>query len=175
VLLPAFDHVHAIDPTIRLIVAPHEPGFEQVATLERWASRSNLRSARIGADDAGAADVVIVDRVGILGDLYALGDVAYVGGGFHAAGLHSVLEPAAFGIPVLFGPRSEQSRDARLLAARGGGASVASSRELADRISRWIADSALRGQAGARARGVVADGTGAARATYELVRALLPA
>jgi len=46
----------------------------------------------------------------------------YTGGGFHDAGLHSVLEPAAFGAPVLFGPRHAMSRDAGLLIARGGAA-----------------------------------------------------
>ena len=59
--------------------------------------------------------------LGVLGDLYALADVAFVGGGFHGAGLHSVLEPAAFGVPVLFGPRHEASRDASLLLAADAG------------------------------------------------------
>ena len=67
----------------------------------------------------------LVDRIGVLGELYALATAAFVGGGFHAAGLHSVLEPAAFGAPVLFGPRYAKSRDAKLLLACGGGATAA--------------------------------------------------
>jgi 3-deoxy-D-manno-octulosonic-acid transferase len=146
-----------------------------VHALERRIANARLRGARLGTDAAASADVVIVDRVGVLGDLYALGDMAYVGGGFHAAGLHSVLEPAAFGIPVLFGPRVGGSRDAELLTARGGGVSIDSSGALADQVGRWLTDSGSRADAGARARGLVADGLGAARATYELVRTLLPA
>ena len=61
-----------------------------------------------------------MDRVGVLGDLYALADVAYVGGGWGTAGLHSVLEPAAFGVPVLFGPFHANAREAAELIAAGG-------------------------------------------------------
>ena len=87
--------------------------------------RREARGARGSAPPRRAdADVVLVDRVGVLGDLYALADVAFVGGGFHAAGLHSVLEPAAFGAPVLFGPRHANSRDAGLLLAAGAAASA---------------------------------------------------
>ncbi len=175
VLFPAFERVHALHPTARLMIAPHEPTPAHADHIERWGIRAGLRTARLGADAAHSADVIIIDRVGVLGDLYALGDIAYVGGGFHPAGLHSVLEPAAFGLPVLFGPQNTGSRDARLLTARGGGASVATSRDLADRVSSWLADPGSRADAGARARGLVADGIGAARATYELVRTLLPA
>ena len=60
----------------------------------------------------------------MLAELYAAADVAFVGGGFHAAGLHSVLEPAAFGVPVAFGPRHANSRDAELLLSAGGAAAA---------------------------------------------------
>jgi 3-deoxy-D-manno-octulosonic-acid transferase len=175
VLLPAFERARAVAPDVRLIIAPHEPRAAHVGALDRWTLAAGLRGARLGAPGAATADVVIVDRVGVLGELYALGDIAFVGGGFHAAGLHSVLEPAAFGIPVLFGPRTDASRDAQLLVACGGGVSVASTNALADRIGQWLTESGGRADAGARARGLVADGLGAARATYELVRSLLPA
>ena len=95
------------------------------------AASSNGRSARASPPRSSTsrpqveADVVIIDRVGVLGELYALADMAFVGGGFHSAGLHSVLEPASFGAPVLFGPRNDNSRDAALLVQRGGGAAVA--------------------------------------------------
>ena len=174
VLLPAFERSRARHPTLRMIIAPHEPGEPQVRTLEHWGATARVRVARLGAPEARAADVIIVDRVGVLGDLYALADIAYVGGGFHAAGLHSVLEPAAFGVPVLFGPGARGSRDAEHLMARGGGARVASVDSMADQVTRWLLEPALRAEAGARARAFVAGGLGAARATFELVRALLP-
>ena len=70
------------------------------------------------------AKLVVVDRTGVLGELYALADAAFVGGGFHAAGLHSVLEPAAYGVPVAFGPMHRGSREAGLLIRATGAASA---------------------------------------------------
>jgi len=104
VLLHAFEALRRAGIDARLVIAAHEPTKKHVAELLEWAGRASLRADRL--DDATSdTDIVVVDRVGVLGDLYALADVAFVGGGFHAAGLHSVLEPAAFGAPVLFGPR----------------------------------------------------------------------
>ncbi|HEY1951345.1 MAG TPA: glycosyltransferase N-terminal domain-containing protein, partial [Gemmatimonadaceae bacterium] len=114
-LLPAWLRIRDKIPDARLIIAPHATTDSHLRAITDWARASSLPLARIDADDAASADVLLVDRYGILGDLYSLADVAYVGGGFHAAGIHSVLEPAAFGSPVLFGPRHERSREAAQL------------------------------------------------------------
>jgi 3-deoxy-D-manno-octulosonic-acid transferase len=175
VLLPAFDALRRAGGDARLIIAPHEPTIEHIARIADAAKRFKLSTARIDDTDAGArdADVVIIDRVGILGELYALADVAFVGGGFHAAGLHSVLEPAAFGAPVIFGPRHESSRDATLLSQRGGGVSVANETDLCRRLRLWTTDEPMRRDAGNYARALVRSGIGAAERSYELIDRLL--
>jgi 3-deoxy-D-manno-octulosonic-acid transferase len=173
VLEDAWRHLRTTVPTARLIIAPHETTEAHLAAIEAWTARAGLRTARLGAPNAGVADVVVVDRVGVLGDLYALADVAYVGGGFHSAGLHSVIEPAAFGAPVLFGPRCTDSRDAGLLIVARGGRTVANAQELGDSLAGWLATATTRIEAGERAREMVRAGTGAAERSYELVRALL--
>jgi 3-deoxy-D-manno-octulosonic-acid transferase len=173
VLLPAWARIAARSPRPRLIIAPHEPTPAHVAPIEQWAMAEGLRSARLGAPAADEADVVIVDRLGVLGDLYALADVAFVGGGFHAAGLHSVLEPAAFGAPVLFGPRHSGSRDARLLLDADGALSVEDSDAMERGLERWIGSQAERVEAGRAAKEVVHRGLGAAERSYALVTELL--
>jgi 3-deoxy-D-manno-octulosonic-acid transferase len=165
--------LRARHPAVRLIVAPHEPTPGHLHPLVEWARSRGLSLARLDDDQAATADVVLVNRVGVLGDLYALADVAFVGGGFHAAGLHSVLEPAAFGAPVLFGPRHANSRDAALLVERGGGMSIVSSGELAERLIGWAEDRAARRVAGERARALVREGLGAADRSLALVQSLL--
>jgi 3-deoxy-D-manno-octulosonic-acid transferase len=167
--------VRARLPGVRLVIAPHEPTPAHLAPIERWASSvPGLTLARLGDESAAsAADVVLVDRVGVLGELYALADAAFVGGGFHAAGLHSVLEPAAFGAPVLFGPRFGGSRDAKLLVAADGGASGATSDELAARLVSWLGDPTARHAAGDAARAVVERGLGAAERSFGLVERLV--
>jgi 3-deoxy-D-manno-octulosonic-acid transferase len=116
---------------------------------------------------------VIVDEYGLLGDLYRLADISFVGGGFHRAGLHSVLEPAAFGTPVVFGPHHGTRREARLLIEAGGGRSVGSRAQLDQVLREWLRDPAGRALAGAAARSFVQDGLGAAERSYALVAGLL--
>lgn len=172
VLLPAFETVRKAGP-MRLIIAPHEPTADHVARLIEWAKRAKLNVARVDDANPQSADVIVIDRLGVLGEIYAVADIAFVGGGFHSAGLHSVLEPAAFGTPVLFGSRFENSRDAALLAQRGGGAASTNETELTRRLRIWATDSRARREAGDYARALVRSGIGAAERSFELVNRLL--
>ena len=172
-LLEAWSALREQHPEARLIIAPHEPTPSHLEPIERWASGSELPCARLGAAEAADADVVIVDRVGVLGDLYALADIAFVGGGFHTAGLHSVLEPAAFGAPVAFGPRHANSREAGLLVTAGGAASVGDAPALEVALGHWLEEIAARRTAGDAAREVVRAGLGAAERSYALVAELM--
>jgi 3-deoxy-D-manno-octulosonic-acid transferase len=172
-LLAAWTRVRSGIPDARLVIAPHEPTEAHLTPIERWAAGNRSRVARLGAADVANADVVVVDRVGILGDLYALASVAYVGGGFHAAGLHSVLEPAAFAAPVLFGPQFANSRDAGLLIDIGGGASAADETALEHRLRDWLTNDDARRRAGDAARALVERGLGAAERSWSLVAGLL--
>lgn len=172
-LLAAVLEVRKKHKRLRLIIAPHEPDAKHAATLRSWAESNSLTFARIDDPMAPAADVVLVDRVGVLGDLYALADIAYVGGGFHRAGLHSVLEPAAFGKPVIFGGPFARSRDAHLLLANSAARSVNDSSELVAVISEWLTDSPARTTSGAAAQALVKKGLGAAEASYQLIRKFL--
>jgi 3-deoxy-D-manno-octulosonic-acid transferase len=173
VLFPAWTRVVAQQPRSRLIIAAHEPTPAHLAPIEAWARSAGLRAARLDAAGAGEADVVIVDRVGVLGDLYALADIAFVGGAFHAAGLHSVLEPAAFGAPVLFGPRFSGTRDARLLLDADAARFVEDADGLRQALLDWLGSPSERIAAGSAARDVVHAGLGAAQRSYALVAELL--
>lgn len=93
-----------------LVIVPHEPTPEHVRSLLiRYPGSVSL--SRLEESAMAIPRTVIVDRTGILSALYRIGDIAYVGGGF-GAGVHSVLEPAAYGLPVLCGPHIKRSPDA---------------------------------------------------------------
>lgn len=178
VLLPAWEQLRRELPSARLIIAPHEPTPAHLAPLDEWATRAGVRAATLAElearaseahDTAPDADVVIVDRMGVLGDLYAHAQVAYVGGGFHRAGLHSAIEPAAFGAPVLFGPGYSMSREAELLLQAGGARSVRDRDALAAALAHWLRHPASRQVAGMAARAVVTRERGATARSAELV------
>jgi 3-deoxy-D-manno-octulosonic-acid transferase len=173
VLLAAFATARARRPDARLILAPHEPTPDHLAAVERAAERAKLPApTRLGAAD-GPVPFLLVDRVGVLATLYGAGTMAYVGGGFGRAGLHSVLEPAAWALPVAFGPRWRESRDAELLLQAGAAAALEgrgtadAAAELGCLWERWIAEDAERAVQGRRAREVVTAGLGAARRSAE--------
>ena len=171
-LLPAWAQA-ARRGSARLVIAPHEPTEAHLAPIEGWARGAGVRLARLGTPGVREADVILVDRVGVLGDLYALADLAFVGGGFHQAGLHSVLEPAAFGAGVLFGPHFTASRDARLLLDADAAQSVDGTAALQDILERWLRGADDWRAIGQRAKAVVHQGLGAAQRSFELVNALL--
>jgi 3-deoxy-D-manno-octulosonic-acid transferase len=173
-LLPAWIALRAAVPEARLIIAPHELADNHMASIEHWATAHSLVVARLDAADADT-DVVIVDRMGVLADLYALATVAYVGGGFHDAGLHSLVEPAVFRIPVLVGPRHSDSRDATLMLSAGGAISADGAQQITRTLVRLMTDDSERADRAEAIGGVVAAELGAADRSFEIVRKLLRA
>jgi 3-deoxy-D-manno-octulosonic-acid transferase len=172
-LLPAFAALRKGDRALRLILVPHEPTPAHLAAAERRMDTLALAHARLTSPDAPSAEVVLVDRVGVLGELYALAELAYVGGGFGSAGLHSVLEPAAFGAPVLVGPRHANAREAGELVAAGGAFEVATAED-AERILAGLIDVyEVRARAGRIARSYVEARLGAAQRGAALVAGML--
>lgn len=163
----------------RLIVAPHEPDEAHLAPLEARLDEAGLAHVRLARVEAGEPppEVVVVDRVGVLADLYALAQIAYVGGGFHAAGLHSVVEPAALEVPVLFGPTHGNAREATELEAAGGAWEVSDPAEIENCLVELLAadGEAPRRKAAAAAREYVESRLGGAAANAELVLELLAA
>jgi 3-deoxy-D-manno-octulosonic-acid transferase len=159
----------------RMIIAPHEPTAAHIAALERRLSAAGLTHVRLHSDDDPppdvSADVVVVDRVGVLADLYAVADVAYVGGGFGRAGLHSVVEPAALGVPVVYGPRHGNAQEAQRLAAARGGFIADDSTALHTVLDRLRVDVEHRRAAGAAAREFVRSHLGGAAGSADLILA----
>jgi 3-deoxy-D-manno-octulosonic-acid transferase len=178
VLLDAFAQVHRQRSDARLILVPHEPTPEHLESLEQKIRARGLPQPVRLSRAATPASIVVGDRVGVLATLYGAGSMAYVGGGFGRAGLHSVLEPAAWGVPVAFGPRWRNSRDAELLLACGAGHALptgaqAATQALARLWYDWICNEEARQRQGRRGREVVEEGRGAAERSAELLVRLI--
>jgi 3-deoxy-D-manno-octulosonic-acid transferase len=179
VLLEALEITRASHPTARMVIVPHEPTPEHCHRLEVAATGRGLSTARwSGEGGAATAAVTIVDRLGVLLGLYPTGDVAYVGGGFGQRGVHSVVEPAAWGRPVLIGPRDRGSREAELLADAGALRRLPTrnpAHELAATWCAWLAEPSTRLGAAAAARRALERDRGAAERSAAILADLLPA
>jgi len=110
----------------KFIIAPHEVDKEHITNLQQLfpgsVKYSELRHA-------APSQILIIDNIGLLSSLYQYGNIAYIGGGF-GTGIHNTLEAAAFGIPVIFGPKYEKFQEAKDLIISGAAISVQSEEEL---------------------------------------------
>jgi 3-deoxy-D-manno-octulosonic-acid transferase len=121
---------------VRMIVVPHEPVPERLAALEKEATRRGLTCARF-TENAVGSDVMLVDARGFLAEIYAVGAVAYVGGGFGKQ-IHSIIEPVAHGRPVAFGPAFRRSPEAGTLLSLGAAITMPhAGRSSAERLGNW--------------------------------------
>ncbi len=177
VLVPALGKVRARGVKLRAIVAPHEPSPAHVASLSQALAGDGWKVATLAeVEAAGTAEeveAVVVERVGVLAHLYTVGTVAYVGGGFHGAGLHSVLEPAAARLPVTFGPRHHNARAASDLLDARAAVEVTDAETLATVVEEWLGDEAALHYAADRAYDYIHAHLGAADRTAAILTELL--
>ncbi|MCE5271088.1 hypothetical protein LLH00_07355 [bacterium] len=176
-LLPAVAALAASHPELRFVLVPHETTPEHLENLRRFLNGQGLSFETYSSFNAGtgnakrvgpATRAVVVDRVGVLAAVYRAAALVYVGGSF-GKGVHNVMEPACFGLPVLFGPNHLNSYEARLMLAAGGAAAVDSSTAAVDAVEKLLADPDTCKQAGASAQRVVRDNLGATgRTLHEL-------
>ncbi len=177
VILPVVERFIREGIRIWTVLVPHEPTPEHLAQVEDKLRKLGLRFVRLSNVLPGTrtpADVLLVDRIGILASLYALGEVCYVGGGF-GPGVHNVLEPAALGKPVLFGPRCRNSYEAGQLEKRGVGFVVNDAISFQGTLQPLLRDSRQMHHIGRMAARLVKENVGATdRIVRHLARLVRP-
>jgi 3-deoxy-D-manno-octulosonic-acid transferase len=166
-------------PDLALVLAPRHP--ERAGEVLRLVGRHGLDAVRRTqcpeagqASGGGAPAVIVLDTVGELAALYALADVAFVGGSLVPVGGHNPLEPARMGKPVLLGPHTDNFRDAAgLLLDAGAARRVADGAALAAELVGLLADPPARAALGEAARDAAGSRGGAVTATLDLIRAFV--
>lgn len=113
----------------RIIIAPHETDEGHVQEIMGKLKRKCVRYTKATAETAAEADVLIIDCIGILSSIYKYGELAYIGGGF-GVGIHNILEPAVYGMPVVFGPNYHKFREAVEMEKAGGAFHIEDGKQL---------------------------------------------
>lgn len=126
-------------PDWKFIIAPHEIGENHVIEIERLFPEAVKYSVFAAGTTGTAQQVLIIDNIGMLSSLYSYGKIAYIGGGF-GAGIHNTLEAAAFGIPVIFGPKYDKFQEAKDLIALGAAKSISNQDELSAAFDTLTSD-----------------------------------
>jgi 3-deoxy-D-manno-octulosonic-acid transferase len=176
IVLDSFQTLRAQHPELRLILAPRHP--ERTPEIEGLLRDRRLNGARrtVLPRDTAGVEVILLDSVGELAQLYSLADVVFVGGSLVPWGGHNMLEPALRRKPVLFGPHYMNFREsAELLLSAGGAVKVADGGELTTAVGRLLRDPDLRTQMGEKGYAAVLSRRGAVNETLELIeRFLIP-
>jgi 3-deoxy-D-manno-octulosonic-acid transferase len=147
VLLPSVIKLMKHHPEVVLIIAPHEPTIQHLEKLEEQFSQK-ITTIRFSSKNAYANErVIIIDSIGILLSLYYYADFVFVGGGFKQ-NVHNVLEPAVYGLPVLFGPKIQNSQEALSLIEEGSATIIYNKKDAYRVIKKLITDDKHRKKLG---------------------------
>jgi len=175
-VLGAFALLKTTMPSALAILAPRQPDrFGEVERLARDAGFVTSRRSELPIDSEPRADVVVLDTIGELAQVYQLATAVFVGGSLVDYGGHNILEPAIFGKPILFGPYMQNFKEiADAFVANDAAVQVSSVRELEEAMRALVTDPVRRARLGAAARALVEANRGAKDKTLAVIAALVP-
>lgn len=162
-------HFVRVHPDVHFIIAPHEISKDHIRDIRHLFGECVLYSAY--TPELGVKSrCLIIDNIGMLSRLYQYGTITYVGGGFAGDGVHNVLEPAAWGKPVVYGPIFDKYREAVELIEAGGGFTASSTLELEKCLNLLLAEPSRIAAAGKAAGDYVRHKAGATSRIIEFVQ-----
>jgi 3-deoxy-D-manno-octulosonic-acid transferase len=144
----------------RFIIAPHNIKSEAILELKKSILKKAVLFSEKEGKDLLNYQVFIVDTIGILTKIYAEANIAYVGGGLKT-GLHNILEPATFGIPVIIGNKFDKFKEAVDLVKIGGCISISNQKEFTDNLNHLKVDENFRNLTGVINKKYIEDNLGA--------------
>jgi 3-deoxy-D-manno-octulosonic-acid transferase len=175
-VLQAFAAVRRLHPTALLVIAPRKPErFGEAESLARAEGYRVVRRSELKVDAEPSEDVVILDTVGELAQLFQVATVVFVGGSLVDKGGHNILEPAVHGKPIVFGPHMQNFQEiAESFIASHASIQLAAVEQLSEVFVRLAGDPVERARLGAAARALLEANRGAKPATLDAIAALLP-
>ena len=151
------NYINKSQDTIKFIIAPHNIKSEQIANLKSQITKKtilfsefeNFNAVRTSRDlSLRDYNIFIIDTIGMLTKIYSYADIAYVGGGFGNPGVHNILEPATFGIPIIIGPNYSHFAEATALVHQEGCISITNQNELNEALDILISNEDIRHEKG---------------------------
>ena len=147
--------INTTNHNVKFIIAPHNIKKEQIADLQKKITKKTVLFSKKEAipkqvqnDKISNYDVFIIDTIGILTKIYSYADIAYVGGGFGNPGVHNILEPATFGVPIIIGPNYSHFAEAIALVNMEGCVSISNQNELNEAFENLIQNEDIRAEKG---------------------------
>ena len=166
VLLP---YINAAPPYIKFVIAPHKIDAEKITNLRKRIGAKTVIHSEKDDIDITQYQVLIIDCVGLLSKIYSYADVAYVGGAMGDTGLHNILEPATFGVPIIIGDNFANFPEAIKLRSLAGLFSISNAAEAKSILEKLINDPSFRKTTGMIAGHFIDSNTGATRIIMDYI------
>ncbi|WP_318642647.1 3-deoxy-D-manno-octulosonic acid transferase [Flavobacterium ardleyense] len=145
------DFINSAPAFAKFIIAPHNIKEEQILAFAEKIQVLTILYSKKGTEDLSTFKVLIVDTVGLLTKIYSYADIAYVGGGFGNPGIHNILEPATFGIPIVVGPNYSHFAEAVEIIKIDAAISVKNATELHSALRKLLSSPLLQSEYGSKA------------------------
>lgn len=129
--------------SLKFIIVPHEVSEGNINRIHQLLKKPAVLFSKVAESEIHRFQVLIIDSVGLLSSLYRYGNIAFIGGGF-GVGIHNILEAAAFGSPVIFGPNFKKFKEAVDLTFEGGAFSISEYDELRQVLNNLIGNKTER-------------------------------
>jgi 3-deoxy-D-manno-octulosonic-acid transferase len=158
ILLP---FINESGSNVKFIIAPHIIDSNKIDSFRKKINKPSVLFSRRDSADLSNASVFIVDTIGLLIKIYSYADIAYVGGAMGNSGLHNILEPATFGVPIVIGKNFKKFPEAIRLQSLAALFSAPTSEEISDTMNKLVNDKDFRIKTGMIAGHFVNSNTGA--------------
>ncbi|MGB5355885.1 MAG: glycosyltransferase N-terminal domain-containing protein [Eudoraea sp.] len=165
-------YINATEGNMKYIIAPHKINASHLVSLQKTITKKSMLLSEYIDHGTSDIEVLIIDNIGLLTKIYSYADMAYVGGGF-ATGLHNTLEPAAYGIPVIIGPKYHGFKEAEELVELNGLLPITTLQEFTEKADILYHNDSYRKKVGAINKAYVTNNKGASIQIVEHIRRLL--
>ena len=142
------DYINSMTHQVKFIIAPHNINKEQIQELRKSIVKKTVLFSEREGKNLSDYDVFIIDTIGILTKIYSEAEIAYVGGGFGNPGVHNLLEPATFGVPIVLGPNYSHFAEATALVNLGGCEVISNEEQLKKTLDNLIQNTDIRAEKG---------------------------
>ena len=170
-IFPAIEKVVHKYKNMKIIIAPHETSDVNVKNIENYFKENNIQIVRLSRFEKNPSlhfRVLLIDRIGLLANLYALGSVAFIGGGF-GPGIHNVLEPAAHGCRLSFGERYKNAHEAIIIKEMGLASVIKDSNDFYEFLQTAFENPQLTKEIGSKTSKYILENRGAKRRTVDVI------
>ena len=166
------DYINKASDDVKFIIAPHEINTSKIESFRKNIQKQSSLFSKNEETNIAEYKVLIIDTVGLLTKIYSYADIAYIGGGMGDTGLHNILEPATFGVPIVIGNHFVKFPEAKELKELKGLFSISNATECSKILEKLVTDKNARIESGKIAKKFIENNKGATNTTMNYIKQL---